>query len=325
MWNHLPPGTQSDEVDFLHVTTRDRYAKWGKLAGYYPAYVLLAIHMLRRCRTTSYDVIIAWESKNGFVPALMQGLFKVRLPPLVILAFSYKGIADYLPWLGQKGLSGSTYVTVTSPAQVTHYRSRLNIPANHISLCPLGWEDMFRNVCATANTPPYIFSGGRSYRDYRTLFAAAAGLDVQFVVNTRPHSIRGMIAPPNVEVNDLMPASTYTRLVWNAQFVVLPLHPTPHAAGEIQIVQAMAAGKAIVATRTGSTSYYIVDGVTGILVAPNDPAALQAACAYLLAHPHEAEEMGRRARERYAREFTAEAMAARQYEVIRSVAEGAKS
>jgi len=35
LWNYLK---NDDQVEFLSTATVDRYAKWGKLLAYYPAY-----------------------------------------------------------------------------------------------------------------------------------------------------------------------------------------------------------------------------------------------------------------------------------------------
>ncbi len=63
------------------------------------------------------------------------------------------------------------------------------------------------------------------------------------------------------------------------------------------IIEAMAAGKAIVATRVGGLPNMIEDGVTGILVAPGDPDALANALKELINRPETAARLGRAARE----------------------------
>jgi glycosyltransferase involved in cell wall biosynthesis len=72
------------------------------------------------------------------------------------------------------------------------------------------------------------------------------------------------------------------------------------------VLEYMAAGRAIVATAVGATVRLIEDGVTGVLVAPGDPARLAAAITGLLRDPARAARLGaaarRRARERHGRE-----------------------
>jgi len=74
--------------------------------------------------------------------------------------------------------------------------------------------------------------------------------------------------------------------------------PSVREAHPLALLEAMACGLPVVATRLpGATDAIIDEGVTGRLVTPDDEAALSAAIAGLLANPQAAREMGQRARE----------------------------
>jgi glycosyltransferase involved in cell wall biosynthesis len=79
--------------------------------------------------------------------------------------------------------------------------------------------------------------------------------------------------------------------------------PTRREGFPTVILQANAAGKAVVAYRATGTVDAVVDGETGILVAPGNPMNLAHALESLLERPSEAEVMGRAGRERVLREF----------------------
>jgi glycosyltransferase involved in cell wall biosynthesis len=64
------------------------------------------------------------------------------------------------------------------------------------------------------------------------------------------------------------------------------------------IVEAMAAGKPVVATRVGGVANAVIDGETGILVAPQAPGELASAIEQLLSHPESRRRMGEVARRR---------------------------
>jgi glycosyltransferase involved in cell wall biosynthesis len=85
----------------------------------------------------------------------------------------------------------------------------------------------------------------------------------------------------------------------------------------------MAASKAVVATRVGGLAESVIDGVTGILVAPKDARALAAGIAKVVRDPALADEMGGRGRERVLQHFTLERMAMQNesyyYELLRPV------
>jgi len=76
---------------------------------------------------------------------------------------------------------------------------------------------------------------------------------------------------------------------------VLP--SSAEACGRV-VLEAMASGKPLVATRTGGTPEMVVDGVDGLLVDPADPVALADRIIFLAGHPAEAARIGAAARAR---------------------------
>jgi glycosyltransferase involved in cell wall biosynthesis len=92
---------------------------------------------------------------------------------------------------------------------------------------------------------------------------------------------------PNAEVLALYPL---------ADVVVVP-SVIPDALSRV-LMEAMAAGRAVIATRVGGTPELIVDGKTGLLVERNDPAALALALVRLLADANLRAELGAAARGR---------------------------
>jgi glycosyltransferase involved in cell wall biosynthesis len=79
----------------------------------------------------------------------------------------------------------------------------------------------------------------------------------------------------------------------------------------LSVIEYLAAGKAVVATRVGGVPDIVEDGVHGLLVERRDPVALANALARLLRDPALRAEMGARGRARQQREFTLEAMIGR--------------
>jgi glycosyltransferase involved in cell wall biosynthesis len=70
------------------------------------------------------------------------------------------------------------------------------------------------------------------------------------------------------------------------------------------ILEAMAAGRPVVATRVGGAEEMIADGVTGVLVPPSDAASMAAALRRVLAAGDGGAAMGAAARQRVETEFT---------------------
>jgi alpha-maltose-1-phosphate synthase len=75
-------------------------------------------------------------------------------------------------------------------------------------------------------------------------------------------------------------------------------------------LEAMACGTAVVASRVGGIPEVVSDGETGLLVPPDDPAALADALNALLGDPGRADAMGRAGRQRAIAEFSWPAIAA---------------
>lgn len=77
--------------------------------------------------------------------------------------------------------------------------------------------------------------------------------------------------------------------------------------------------KPVVATKVGGLPEVVKDKITGLLVEPNNPKSLARAINYLLDHPDEAREMGRRGRLRYEKLFTAERMVYKMEKIYRQI------
>jgi glycosyltransferase involved in cell wall biosynthesis len=70
------------------------------------------------------------------------------------------------------------------------------------------------------------------------------------------------------------------------------------------LIESMAAGVPVIATRVGGNPEIVEDGVTGLLAPPRDVGALAHAITMLLQNPERAEIMGKAGRDRIARAFS---------------------
>jgi glycosyltransferase involved in cell wall biosynthesis len=87
----------------------------------------------------------------------------------------------------------------------------------------------------------------------------------------------------------------------------------------LAVLEAMAVGTPVIGARVGGIPELVVDGETGILIEPEDPAALASALEDLARDPERRRELGRRARERIAAEFSAEDVARRTVALYREL------
>ena len=100
--------------------------------------------------------------------------------------------------------------------------------------------------------------------------------------------------------------------------MVLPSKDEPFG---IVLVEAMAAGKPVVATRTGGPLDIVEEGVTGLLVEAGDDKQLADAILELLGDPERAAAMGQAGRKRAEEHFDISRVVRQLYEVYDRVME----
>jgi len=101
----------------------------------------------------------------------------------------------------------------------------------------------------------------------------------------------------------------------------LLVHPVRWEGFGLALLEAMLAGKPVVATRISSAPEIVADGETGLLVAPDGPAAFAEAALALLADPTRAAALGAAGLTRARNEFSVARMADRTASIYASSAE----
>jgi glycosyltransferase involved in cell wall biosynthesis len=86
------------------------------------------------------------------------------------------------------------------------------------------------------------------------------------------------------------------------------VHPARWEGFGLVLLEAMLAGKAIVASRVSAVPEIVIDGVTGLLVPPDDPAALAHGVGELLVDPARAAGLGAAGRDRARSSFSVDRM-----------------
>ena len=123
---------------------------------------------------------------------------------------------------------------------------------------------------------PYLFSAGRSSRDYATLIGAARGLDIPLYIACDSHSeLSGSDLPSNVTVLRTCYGPTFRRWMQGAQVAITPLEPVIHSAGQMVVMQALALGVPQIVTDVPGIRGYTDEGKVVELVPPRDVEALR--------------------------------------------------
>ena len=167
---------------------------------------------------------------------------------------------------------------------------------------------------------PYVIFVGRITRQkgLPVLLRAASSLDAaaQLVVCAGQPDTPELEAEVSSLVRDLDRVIWIPKMLEKREVIQLLTHAVAFACPSlyeplgIVNLEAMACGTAVVASRTGGIPEVVADGETGLLVEPDDPAALAAALNVLLRDPDRARAMGQAGRARAEAEFSWTAVAA---------------
>jgi glycosyltransferase involved in cell wall biosynthesis len=173
-------------------------------------------------------------------------------------------------------------IVLHSPRQVELAVRELGIPAGKLVLDPYYADTDFWQPRPEVPEEPLVVAAGREHRDYATLAAACEGLPVRaFVAAGSTHSPSATTHmperwPEGFEVGTAGPVELRD-LYARAAVVVVPVVESDFQAGVTVVLEAMAMGKAVVATAARGWAGVIQDGVDGLLVPPGDPDALRQA------------------------------------------------
>lgn len=257
-----------------------------------------------------YRHVIAWADRLGLPLAAAHKLGRLRRD-LVMLSvwLSPPKKAIFLKRL--KVHSHLRAIVNYGSVQLEFAAAELGVPREKLFLVPQQVDDRFWRPSA-APSQQLIAAAGSEGRDYVTLLRAIRGTDLRAELavghsfsaggDTRGGEVRSRIGdiereglPPNVRLSTLSPRRLRD-LYADARFVVVPLQDLDYDAGVTAIVEAMAMAKAVIVTRTRGQVDVLRDGEQGLYVPPEDPRAMRAAIEHLLAHPEEADRMGRAGR-----------------------------
>ncbi len=158
---------------------------------------------------------------------------------------------------------------------------RLGISRERLAFVPLGVDVPFFAHSGSENEGAYVASVGRDAgRDYETLFRAAERVSHPFsVIAGRSNIPSDMFIPANVSVcydrNYLEVRDLYA----HARFVVVASKDVrardgSDCSGQTVVLDALAAGKTVIATRLPWITDYLVPDEDLVVVEPNDPMAL---------------------------------------------------
>jgi colanic acid/amylovoran biosynthesis glycosyltransferase len=200
-------------------------------------------------------------------------------------------LARHAPWLARRVLRGARLVIAASNDLAERARA---LGAREVRVIPSG-VDVPPQVGAEAEPPEVLYAGRLSpEKGVLDLIEAARGMNLVVAgdgpLRDRVPSARGFVKHDELQ-----------QLYARAAVVACPSRREGFG---VACLEAMAHGCPVVATAVGGLLDLVVDGETGIVVPPRDPAALRSALERLLADPALRRRLGTAGRDRARTHFS---------------------
>lgn len=237
-------------------------------------------------RLLRYDFVITQDNLLlGYVVSLCARIFRAKTRWLYVAMTSSTLMRRHAAhpvrlFLFKKFWTSYARIICLSSEQIKDF-VRLGIPRMHLVFIPFAVDVPFFQSGGVSRTEDLIVSVGRDTgRDYATLFKAAERTNHAFVVvaakknipsdRSIPVNVSVLYDRPLVEVRGL-----YAR-AWLAVIVSKDANipDGSDCSGQTVILDALAAGKAVIATRRSWIADYLVPDQDLVVVEPNDPDAL---------------------------------------------------
>jgi glycosyltransferase involved in cell wall biosynthesis len=180
--------------------------------------------------------------------------------------------------------------------QVEHIKSQYKTNAQ-VQFIPAHVDAEFYAPQNVERKKDYILAVGDDIsRDYETLLKAVAGLDVKVVLKTRRVAENKDLYPNLTVINSRLSDREFRDLYDQAKLVIMPLHPTLTAGGVTAFLEAMAMGKAQIASESAGLRDYVRPQENCLTVACHDANAMRELIVRLLDDDETRNRLGESAR-----------------------------
>lgn len=227
------------------------------------------VHLPLYFKFFSYDIVF---TSTAYGTQLVHTLLHIGRPKWVMHDFSIMGLLGDEKNLFQKVFAWMVgrcagIVTISLP-EAEDLQKRFPHLKEKIAFIPYGVDlDYFK---PQGKSVAGIFAPGRDPdRDLKTLFRASEGLGADVLVTTHQSRLDTLRPLSPFVVHRTLSVEELKDEYAKASVVVVPLDTRTglnNAMGISALYEALAMGKAIIATKTEAMESYITDGVNGLLV-----------------------------------------------------------
>lgn len=179
-------------------------------------------------------------------------------------------------------LKGIKYVVVYSKKEVEYYKNIF--PSAHFIFVPYGIDYDNKKLYKGELPNNYIFSGGRSNRDFKTLINAHEILSEQYKISlciaTRPVVLQDIEQKKAIILKDVV-LESFGSSMEKSKFIILPLIETEISAGHQVLLEALERNMIIIVSSIDAVKDY-VDENQVIFYNPNDVIDLYEKMKYVL-------------------------------------------
>lgn len=289
-------------VDVLHnQAPKNINSTWDKVFKLWMSYAVASVRAFVRLKR--YNVVYSWHAVIGLFLAFWCRVLHISSPDIVLAQVILPERGDNLAqrlrrWFVSFCLKRIAVVVVYSSVEVEKYERAFGNGITRFVFVPLGIEIP---EATPAQEQPYLFSGGRSNRDYLTLIQAVRNIDVPLTIVAQKYNIPEGPLPQHIDVRYGVFGDEFDRLLAQAALVVIPLERPDESSGQLVLLRAMAFGKAIIVTANRGIEDYIQDGENVCVVPPHDVEGLERAIVSLMNSPEERQRLGAAARQQVKR------------------------
>lgn len=299
-WEEIQADTGLCPLSHIRATFRNKRSK--EISTLELPFVFAKVLFLYLRLRNKYDYIYTFECDlTSFALSFWQTLLRSRKPRHVIIQFIMRektpGLWSRIKYQLMKWCFSSVYKAICSATvEAEYYKDAFNWPTSKFVFSPFHSSSRFLQE-GLVHDDEYLISAGRIFRDFGTLVSAVQQSDYKTVIIAPRDTVRVGDGHDHIKVLEDIPLTEYDSLMARARIVVLSLKDRKISAGQTVLLDAMALGKAIIATRTAATIDYIRDDENGLFVEPGNPLALRKAIDLLMADSDLRKRLGRTARQ----------------------------